>query len=56
MRVSNVGAPETEQKVRAGTLSRISAGEVSMLEIATKESEAGGVTSTTSSVQIHIKF
>ncbi len=39
-----LSAPDTEQKVRAGILSRTSAGEVSMLEIAARESEAGRVT------------
>ena len=39
-----LSAPDTEQRVRAGTLSPISAGEVSMLEIAAMESEAGRVT------------
>lgn len=36
--------PETEQRVRAGTLSSKSAGEVSMLEVADREQQAGRVT------------
>ena len=39
-----LSAPETEQRLRAGTLSSKSAGEVSMLEIAAREQEAGRIT------------
>lgn len=39
-----LSAPETEQRVRAGTLSSKSAGEVSMLEVADREQQAGRVT------------
>ena len=39
-----LSSPETEQRLRAGTLSAKSAGEVSMLEVAQRESEAGRVT------------
>ncbi|GAA4782338.1 XVIPCD domain-containing protein [Lysobacter hankyongensis] len=39
-----VSAPDTEQRLRAGTLSPKSAGEVSMLEVATREREAGRIT------------
>jgi hypothetical protein len=39
-----LSSPETEQRLRAGTLSTKSAGEVSMLEVAQRESEAGRVT------------
>jgi len=39
-----ISAPDTEQRVRAGTLSSKSAGDLSMLEVAAKESEAGRVT------------
>lgn len=39
-----LSAPETEQRLRAGTLSPKSAGEVSMLEVAAKEQEAGRIT------------
>jgi hypothetical protein len=39
-----LSAPETEQRLRAGTLSSKSAGEVSMLEVAAKEQEAGRIT------------
>lgn len=37
-------APDTEQRLRAGTLSPKSAGEVSMLEVAAREQEAGRIT------------
>ena len=39
-----ISAPRTEQQLTAGAVSPKSAGEVSMLEVATKESEAGRVT------------
>ncbi len=39
-----LSAPETEQRLRAGTLSSKSAGEVSMLEVAAREQEAGRIT------------
>jgi hypothetical protein len=39
-----LSAPETEQRLRAGTLSPKSAGEVSMLEVAAREQEAGRIT------------
>jgi hypothetical protein len=39
-----LSAPDTEQRLRAGTLSPISAGEVSMLEVAAREREAGRIT------------
>jgi hypothetical protein len=39
-----LSAPETEQKLRTGQITRISAGEVSMLEVATQESAANRVT------------
>jgi len=39
-----LSAPETEQSLRAGTLSPKSAGEVSMLEVAAREQEAGRIT------------
>lgn len=42
--VTILPVPETEQRVRAGTLSSKSAGEVSMLEIADREQQAGRVT------------
>lgn len=39
-----LSAPDTEQRLRAGTLSPKSAGEVSMLEVAAREQEAGRIT------------
>lgn len=39
-----LSAPDTEQRLRAGTLSSKSAGEVSMLEVAAREQEAGRIT------------
>ncbi len=39
-----LSAPETEQRLRAGTLSSKSAGEVSMLEVAAREQETGRIT------------
>ncbi len=39
-----ISAPQTEYQIATGMLSPKSAGEVSMLEVATKESEAGRVT------------
>ena len=39
-----LSAPDTEQRLRAGTLSPKSAGEVSMLEVAERESQAGRIT------------
>lgn len=42
--ISILSAPDTEQRLRAGTLSPKSAGEVSMLEVAAREQEAGRIT------------
>lgn len=42
--ITILSAPDTEQRLRAGTLSPKSAGEVSMLEVAAKEQEAGRIT------------
>ncbi len=39
-----LSAPDTEQRLREGTLSSKSAGEVSMLEVAAREQEAGRIT------------
>jgi hypothetical protein len=39
-----LSAPDTEQRLRAGTLSTKSAGEVSMLEVAAREQETGRIT------------
>ena len=43
-RITVLPAQDTQQRIRAGTLSPISAGEASMLEVAAKESEVGRVT------------
>ena len=42
--ITILSAPDTEQRLRAGTLSPKSAGEVSMLEVAAREQEAGRIT------------
>ena len=39
-----LSAPDTEQRLRAGTLSSKSAGEVSMLEVSAREQGAGRIT------------
>ncbi len=43
-KITILSVPETEQKLLTGQISPTSAGEVSMLEVAAKESEAGRVT------------
>ncbi len=43
-KVTIVSAPDTEHKLRTGQITRVNAGEISMLEVAERENQAGRVT------------